>query len=97
METYQQIHGFTQEGDAKFAAFLSRVAVAEANNSAVLYSACLGVLEDNLNGAGGPLAWELSPAYSLDGDAHTFTADVDDLIIEAVEPENDHFDFPSRD
>lgn len=89
MEIYQQIHDFTGAGADRFAEFIQKHS-AEGISPEALRMACLGVLEDNLNGVGGPLAWELAGANSRDGQPHTFIAEIDDLIIEAVDPEQDH-------
>ena len=86
-DTYQQVHDFTAAGAARFAEFLAE-AGAVGLSAEACRAACLGVIEDNLNGTiGGPLAWELNAANSRDGKAHTFTADHDDLIIETVTPD----------
>lgn len=88
MDSYQQIHDFTAAGAARFAAFLSLHGFHELNADACRM-ACLGVMEDNLNGsASAPLSWELGAASSRDSAAHTFEADFDDLIIETVSPED---------
>lgn len=100
METYQQIHDFTPSGAVRFAEFIARHAKSGVGlfpdfqaerkelGPEMLKLECLGVIEDNLNSvAGGPLAWELSPVSSIDGMAHTFTAEPEDLIIEHVTPD----------
>ncbi|MCF3643309.1 hypothetical protein LXM94_25480 [Rhizobium sp. TRM95111] len=88
METYQQVHDFTAEGAARFAEFVAEHGAADVSPDTLRLS-CLGVIEDNLNGAGLPLVWELSAANSRDGIAHTFMAELDDIIIETIEPEHD--------
>lgn len=87
MDTYQQIHDFTTAGAGKFADFIAEHAKPELDE-AMHKLECLGVIEDNLNGtSAGPLAWELSAASSIDGRAHMFAAELDDLIIEHVRPD----------
>jgi hypothetical protein len=88
METYQQIHDFTAAGAASFAAFLAEAARPDVNPEAVRLE-CLGVIEDNLNGQGiAALSWELGALNSKDGKRHTFSAELDHLIIETVTPED---------
>ncbi|WP_234799190.1 hypothetical protein [Xanthomonas citri] len=66
MSNYQQIHGFTAAGDERFRTFIA-AHFAENPFIAAHYHGdpeearrdCLSVLEDNLNGAGGPLTWGL--------------------------------------
>jgi hypothetical protein len=87
MNTYQQIHEFTAEGAARFAAFLASSARPGVDADACRIE-CLGVIEDNLNSrTGGPLAWQLGEQESADGNPVMFTASQDDLIIEVVTPD----------
>lgn len=86
MYSYQQIHDFTPEGAARFAAFLAEHARPDVNASACRME-CLGVIEDNLNGTlAGPMTWELGQYESATGKPVTFTAEPGDLIIESVNP-----------
>lgn len=87
MNTYQQVHDFTPAGAGKFADWLAERAKPEQEASEWHRMECLGVIEDNLNSpSGGPLTWELSAISSRDGNAHTFSAELEDLIIEHVQP-----------
>lgn len=86
METYQQIHDFTPAGAERFAAFLAAQARPDVS-AEVCRMECLGVLEDNLNGStAAPLSWELGAIESATGKAAIFTAELADLIVEAVNP-----------
>lgn len=86
MEIYQQIHDFTPAGAARFSAFLADQARSDINVEACRME-CLGVMEDNLNGcSAAPLAWELGASESATGKPVTFTAEMDDLIVESVTP-----------
>lgn len=86
METYQQIHDFTPAGAARFTAFLADAARPGVNAEACRME-CLGVMEDNLNGSStAPLSWELGAFESVSGKPATFTAELADLIVEAVNP-----------
>lgn len=87
MDTYQQIHDFTPAGAGKFADFIAEHAKPELDTGMHKLE-CLGVIEDNLNSpSAGPLAWELAATSAADGRAHTFVAELDDLIIEHVTPD----------
>ena len=87
MDTYQQIHDFTPAGVGKFADFIAEHAKPELD-AGMHKLECLGVIEDNLNSpSAGPLAWELAAASAADDRAHTFAAELDDLIIEHVTPD----------
>jgi len=86
METYQQIHDFTPAGAARFAAFLAEAARPDVSADACRME-CLGVMEDNLNGSSAaPLSWELGAMSSATGKPATFTAELVDLIVENVIP-----------
>lgn len=85
--TYEQVHGFTFAGEAKFLAFLAQYAQTTVNVD-VCRTSCLGVIEDNLNAdLAHPLDWELSAILSRDGEVHRYRADLDDFIIESVSPD----------
>ncbi|WDK04531.1 hypothetical protein [Xanthomonas campestris] len=81
MNNYQQIQGLTQHAETRLKEFVQEFGNPERIGWETAYIACLGVLEDNLNCASLPLSWELPVADSNDGCAHTFTAELDDLII----------------
>ncbi|MBD4345957.1 hypothetical protein GUH08_02465, partial [Xanthomonas citri pv. citri] len=80
MSNYQQIHGFTAAGDERFRTFIA-AHFAENPFIAAHYHGdpeearrdCLSVLEDNLNGAGGPLTWGLLSPSSPGDLPHSFT------------------------
>ncbi|MEA5251002.1 hypothetical protein [Xanthomonas fragariae] len=81
MISYQQIQGLTQHAETRLTEFVQRFGNPEKIDLKTAYIACLGVLEDNLNCASLPLSWELPVADSVDGCAHSFVAELDDLII----------------
>lgn len=86
MEAYQQIHDFTPAGAARFAAFLAEAAGQDVNAD-VCRMECLGVMEDTLNGSiTAPLSWELGAMSSAAGRPAMFTAELADLIVESVIP-----------
>ncbi|MEB1187391.1 hypothetical protein VDP40_18715 [Xanthomonas campestris pv. campestris] len=92
MSNYQQIHGFTAAGDERFRTFIA-AHFAENPFIAAHYHGdpeearrdCLSVLEDNLNGVGGPLTWGLLSPSSPGDLPHSFTVDLDELIIADVD------------
>lgn len=87
--TYEQVHGFTFAGEARFLAFLGELAATDVNVE-VCRASCLGVIEDNLNAdIALPLDWELSPVLARDGKAHQYRAELDDFIIESVSPDDE--------
>lgn len=86
MYSYQQIHDFTSEGAARFAAFLTEYARPDVSAEACRME-CLGVIEDNLNGSSAaPLSWELGVFESATDQPATFKAELTDLILETVNP-----------
>ncbi len=86
METYQQIHGFTPAGAARFKAFLAEAGSPGAS-AKICQMECLGGIEDKLNGdSGSLLSWVLGALNSVTGQPVTFTAETADLIIETVKP-----------
>lgn len=88
-QTYEQVHGFTFAGEARFLAFLGEFAVTDVNVE-VCRTSCLGVIEDNLNAdIAQPLDWELSPMLARDHQAHQYRAELDDFIIESVSPDDE--------
>ena len=92
MTTYQQVVGFTANGAARFASFLAQHGREDllAEDAAL---ACLGAIEDNLNGGNVALTWELPEHDSGDSEPHTFVAGYEDLRIKAVNPgDDDAFD-----
>lgn len=87
-DIYQQVHDFTPAGAQRFAAWMAERAKAGDEADKWHRLECLGVIEDNLNSPrGGPLSWELAASSSIDGQRHTFTAELDDLIVEHVQPD----------
>ncbi|RMO97705.1 MULTISPECIES: hypothetical protein [Pseudomonas syringae group] len=85
--TYEQVHGFTFGGEAKFLAFFAQFAQTSVNVD-VCRASCLGGIEDNLNAdLAHPLDWELSAMLSRDGQIHRYRAELDDFIIESVFPD----------
>ncbi|MEA5251005.1 hypothetical protein [Xanthomonas fragariae] len=81
MSSYQQIQGLTQHAETRLTEFVQNFGNPEKLDWKTAYIACLGVLEDNLNYVSRPLSWELPGADSVDGCAHSFAAELDDLII----------------
>ncbi|MDP4573488.1 hypothetical protein Q8O96_30930 [Pseudomonas sp. LPH60] len=88
--TYEQVHGLSFEGEARFIAFLGEFAAVDINADLCRMS-FLGVIEDNLNAEIAlPLQWELSALLSSDRKPHTYLAEIDDFIIESVSPGDEH-------
>lgn len=92
MKSYQQIQGLTHHAETRLIEFVQNFGNGERLGWKTAYIACLRVLEDNLNCASQHLSWELPVADSADGCAHTFTAELDDLII--VSTDDDVFAAP---
>ncbi|WP_372371922.1 hypothetical protein [Xanthomonas axonopodis] len=92
MSSYQQIQGLTQHAETRLTEFMQKFGNRKRLSRKTAYIACLHVLEDNLNSASQHLSWELPAADSADGCAHTFTAELDDLII--VSTDDDVFAAP---
>ncbi|WP_349809688.1 hypothetical protein ABQY58_025175 (plasmid) [Xanthomonas hortorum pv. hederae] len=92
MKSYQQIQGLTHHAETRLIEFVQNFGNGERLGWKTAYIACLRVLEDNLNCASQHLSWELPAADSADGCAHTFTAELDDLII--VSTDDDVFAAP---
>lgn len=87
-DTWEEVHQFTAQGAAKFAAFLAQIDFAE-DKQAELQLSCLATLEGKLNGIdASPLTWEVSGVCRATKTPKTlvFEATREDLVIETFDP-----------